>query len=281
MDAILSECIRLAGLGVPCHWLGRRSKVPLARSWSSAPWLSPSNLCRTYRTGFNFGIHTGKVRGARFALVVVDLDSVRAVEWANHNLPLSPVRALTKKGEHWYYAAPEGGRTRAKVRIESERLDIDVRGDGGQVVAPPSVHPDGYLYAKIGAWDADDFDSLPVYTDSWFPPPKPVETASPRRIYADNYDLALKRGAGLLRAMVRKGEVYPRGEGHGTKTFTAARILICDFGLTESQTFDLLAQFYNPACPQPYNAEELRRKVTEAATKGRSTAVRYLGAGRG
>lgn len=283
VDAIQAECIRLSRLGLAMHWLGRRSKVPLSCSWASFPCFSPSDLVRQYRTGYNAGIHTGKVRGARVSVVVVDCDSERAVEWARKNLPPTPICARTRKGEHWYFAAPDGGSTRAKVRIESERLDLDVRGDGGQVVCPPSIHPEGFVYERMGAWEAEDFDRLPLYHDEWFPRAAP--SAQPARptlpsCRADSGEAA-RRAAGLLRAMVRRGEVYERGNGQGTKTFMAARILLNDFGLSESQTFDLLAQWYNSACPQPYSADELRRKVTEAATKGRSVATRYMGVNRG
>lgn len=276
VDSIQAECIRLAQLGLACLWLRKKDKIPIARGWSALPWQSPSELRRSYRSGQNFGIHTGKVRGARFSVCVVDLDSEDALRWAKKNLPISSVRTRTRNGEHWYYAASEGGVTRAKIRVDSERLALDVRGEGGQTVAPPSVHPTGFVYERIGEWTGEDFANLPIYRPEWFP--RALAVAASRSPMLITSDLAMRRGAGLLKRMVQKGEVYSRGEGQGTKTFTAARILINEFGLTDGEVFDLLAEHYNVYCPQPYSADELRRKVREAREKGRSVVTHYGGA---
>jgi Bifunctional DNA primase/polymerase, N-terminal/Primase C terminal 1 (PriCT-1) len=94
----------------------------------------------------NLGIVTGRISG----LVVVDVDaghggeaSLARLEAAHGPLP-GTVEALTGGGgRHLYFAHP-GGRVGNRVGLLP---GIDLRGDGGCVVAPPSIHPNGRRYA--------------------------------------------------------------------------------------------------------------------------------------
>lgn len=96
----------------------------------------------------NVGIVTGRVSG----LVVVDIDARHGgpdsvVDAENTLGPLRPtVEATTGGGgRHLYYAHP-GVAVANRVAL---RPGIDLRGDGGCVVAPPSVHPSGARYAWV------------------------------------------------------------------------------------------------------------------------------------
>jgi hypothetical protein len=95
--------------------------------------------------GFNVGIVTGKLSG----IFVIDADTPEAVAWALSNLPPCDLRVRTSKGMHFYYSHDyEHGRPiRNKARI---RDGIDVRAEGGYVVAPGSVHESGHLYTREG-----------------------------------------------------------------------------------------------------------------------------------
>jgi hypothetical protein len=96
------------------------------------------------------GIVTGEISN----LVVVDIDPKHggdADTWAKRQP--SGLRANTRSGgAHFYYSYPEGGR----VRNSAGRIakGIDVRAEGGYVVAPPSS---GYSWASRG--------KAPVYRD--------------------------------------------------------------------------------------------------------------------
>jgi hypothetical protein len=82
----------------------------------------------------NIGLRTGD------ALDVIDLDTARSVLEQGHS-PLVPgALVATGRGWHLYFAA-SGLPTRAGVRP-----GIDLRGVGGYVVAPPSLHPSGHRY---------------------------------------------------------------------------------------------------------------------------------------
>lgn len=89
-------------------------------------------------TNYNIGIVTGAVSG----IAVVDLDSEEAIAFAKKHFPLTPL-VKTAKGYHAYYRYREGVRNFQK---RDDLPGIDLRGDGGYVVAPPSVHPTGKKY---------------------------------------------------------------------------------------------------------------------------------------
>jgi hypothetical protein len=98
---------------------------------------------------FNLAIATGAVSG----IFVVDIDGLDAeVELrrleAEYGGFLSTVEVLTARGRHVYFRSPE-----ILVRSSASKIapGIDVRGDGGYVLAPPSIHPSGRRYE----WSVD------------------------------------------------------------------------------------------------------------------------------
>ena len=99
----------------------------------------------------NIGIATGDVSN----LVVVDVDVVKGGESKELLIDgLDPVIFSTPKvktgaGLHFYYRVPAG----AAIKNSASRLgkSIDVRGDGGYVIAPPSKHKSGKEYEFLNA----------------------------------------------------------------------------------------------------------------------------------
>lgn len=86
----------------------------------------------------NIGIATGGVFG-----VVVDVDAEGAEEGLP--CPLPETRTIrTARGRHLVYQTPAGHVGNASGVVPH----VDIRGDGtGYIVAPPSVHPSGAVYA--------------------------------------------------------------------------------------------------------------------------------------
>ncbi len=81
----------------------------------------------------NVGIVTGKISG----IVVVDFDTEKALEVAQeHNFPETPI-VKTGRGYHFYFKYRDGIRNSQKMGN-----GIHLRGEGGYVVAPPSIHPE-------------------------------------------------------------------------------------------------------------------------------------------
>jgi KaiC/GvpD/RAD55 family RecA-like ATPase len=88
----------------------------------------------------NVGIATGD----RSGLVVVDVDG-EAGESALADygeMPNTPA-ASTGKGRHLLFARPAEGLRNSAGKLGAQ---LDIRGDGGYIVAPPSVHPSGAVY---------------------------------------------------------------------------------------------------------------------------------------
>ncbi|HXF37596.1 MAG TPA: bifunctional DNA primase/polymerase [Actinomycetota bacterium] len=80
-------------------------------------------------------------------LLVVDLDdeSARLRVEAEVGWPIQTPTVRTAKGFHLWFTHEEAVGNRAKV----EGVGLDVRGLGGYVLAPPSVHPSGAAYEWV------------------------------------------------------------------------------------------------------------------------------------
>lgn len=101
------------------QWQTQRATPELVAQWAQAPQL-------------NVGIATGALSGC----IVIDLDNDDAIARAYaHGLPHT-LCARTPRGLHVYLQHP-GGHIRNAAAIEE---GIDLRGDGGFVVAPGSVY---------------------------------------------------------------------------------------------------------------------------------------------
>ena len=78
---------------------------------------------------------------------------LRRLEAKHGNLPAT-VEVITTRGRHLYFQTPE-----TSVRNSAGKVapGIDVRGDGGYVLAPPSIHPSGRRYE----WSVDCASTSP------------------------------------------------------------------------------------------------------------------------
>jgi len=101
----------------------------------------------------NFGIVTGELSG----LTVIDADTQDAAAWVKINHK-TPYKVKTKKGVHYYFKW--AGETNQKLPHFPEKIDL--RGEGGYVVAPGSIHESGAVYEEITAPEFCDFSSLPT-----------------------------------------------------------------------------------------------------------------------
>ena len=140
------------------------AKRPLVR-WQDVQRQAPS--AAQVRTWFrrwpdaNVGIVTGTVSG----LIVLDIDpqhwgddSLADLEQRHGALP-ETVEALTGGGgRHLYFAHP-GGTLHNRAGLAP---GLDLRGDGGMIVAPPSLHPSGRRYVWEVSHHPDDVSLAPM-----------------------------------------------------------------------------------------------------------------------
>lgn len=125
----------------------------------------------------NVGIATGS------GLVVLDIDpkdggfeTLDALLKVHGDLPTTPTVETGSGGRHYYFHSSD------EVRNSAGKLGagLDIRGDGGQVVAPPSLHKSGQRYSWLVGLDDEEPAELP----GWIP--EELERASkPRRAKVD------------------------------------------------------------------------------------------------
>ena len=111
--------------------------------------------------GANLGIVTGAVSG----VVVQDLDGAEGLSEAQRRgIPTTPM-SRTGKGVHVLYRHPGHPVPNSIKRLPG----VDVRGDGGYIVAPPSIHPSGHVYAWNAGLDTPLADAPEWFVSLWTP----------------------------------------------------------------------------------------------------------------
>jgi putative DNA primase/helicase len=92
----------------------------------------------------NVGIVTGKISG----IIVIDCDSKEACERFVKDYPEAEetLQSRTGRGKHFYFEWAAGIRNKAGTVLGR---GVDVKSDGGYVVAPPSIHKNGKRYTWL------------------------------------------------------------------------------------------------------------------------------------
>ena len=205
---ILKAALEYQRKGFSIIPLCAKGKKPLLNTWKEFQNRRPSarEVCRWWKMypDSNIGIVTGAISG----IVVVDVEKDGTIEGFTPT-----VTAQTGGGGwHLYYKHPE---IVVKNSVRKVATLTDIRGDGGYVVAPPSIHQSGLQYQwQISPWDAD-LAELPL----WVLGERGIESGSVdtdwEKIFSSNVlegmrnDTATKVAGKLLQAMPE--EVWPLG----------------------------------------------------------------------
>lgn len=143
-----------------------RSKVPAVSTWEIfQKERATEQLVRTWwknNPNFNIAIVTGAISG----LFVVDCDSERLI--AEHEgLPdyANTLKSITANGKHYFYQLPG-----FRVGNRAGEGVLHIRGDGGYVTAPPSIHPSGVRYR----WERAPIQQCPPHAILELIKPKPA-----------------------------------------------------------------------------------------------------------
>lgn len=233
------------------------------KPWEVDRWFHQGEL-------HNLALPTGAVNGFN----VVDLDSAAAIEWAVDNLPVTPCVCLTSadgdvRKQHWYYRADPGQPlgNKVKIRIGDGRMDLDVRGTGGYVLAPGSLHRSGTIYEWQDRWTVEMLADLPLLDPSILAQPSPAAGPTYRVDFAGGEDRLYARA----RAWMRKRAPAVSGSGGDSWTFTTAAALLNDFGLSPEAAWSLLSE-WNASCRPPWTEKDLRVKLANAGKYAKSAA---------
>lgn len=137
----LPECVGRHIRGRTCD--GGRGKHPVPRSWPAASTRDPRLVAAAFSGGpRNIGVDAGKS-----GLLVLDEDAhgEMARLCGDHTAdPPDTLTVTTGKGAHWYFQQPAEALGNGKAGIRT--YNIDVRGAGGYVVGPGSLHQTGRRY---------------------------------------------------------------------------------------------------------------------------------------
>lgn len=136
----------LCGLSRGWSYTPLRGKVPTLQGWTTWDYPTVQDLELWTEAGHNLGLRTGAASG----VYVVDIDGPTIPE----HYP-ETVTVRTGRGYHLYYKHVDG------LRNTRDRLGdgIDTRGDGGQVVAVGSVHPEtGRIYQWVPGHSPEEMD---------------------------------------------------------------------------------------------------------------------------
>src|SRR3989344_5682777 len=94
------------------------------------------------------------VTGRLSELVVLDIDVAKGAKTEGMHLLPVPTVKTGGGGWHYYYQYPKDKEIRNSAGIVGEHIDI--RAEGGYVVAPPSLHPSGNLYEWCDVLSPDE-----------------------------------------------------------------------------------------------------------------------------
>ncbi|MBE0534539.1 MAG: bifunctional DNA primase/polymerase [Phycisphaerae bacterium] len=178
----------------------------------------------------NVGICAGPVSG----LVVLDVDPLHGGDASVQRLsvPATLEAATGGGGRHFYFACPKGRRVRNSVgRIGP---GLDVRSDGGYVVAPPSAHASGHEYR----WKVDPRAIEPAACPAWLADEGAGDDDKPQEAPPDDGPI-------------------PQGQRNSTLASIAGAMRRKGCGADEINT--ALVAVNRGRCRPPLGFEELRR----------------------
>ncbi len=163
----------------PCRPHG---KPPLTEHGCNDATKDPAVISGHWRVSpsANVGIATGKASG----IIVLDVDprhdgddTLAALEAENGRLPDAPTVLTGGGGLHVYFKYPPGA-DRIANSAGTLGPGLDIRADGGYVIAPPSVHENGNEYRWEIASRIDQMEppELPAWLLAMFSKPVSQQT---------------------------------------------------------------------------------------------------------
>lgn len=198
----------------------------------------------------NIGMACGKQSGG---IIVVDVDvdndvgkdgflSLKAWEKAHGELPETAGTVTGRGGSHLLYKSV--GDTKSRVACLE---GIDIRADGGYIVLPPSIHPNGSQYT----WEfsLDDYGVA----------------------NADKTVLDLMNNGVEPNKKFTMPKAIPQGERNGTLYKLACSMQAR--GNSDSAILKAVEAENQERCNPPLDDEEVNRIVTSALTKEKGTAL--------
>ena len=192
----------------------------------------------------NIAIATGAASGI-FVLDIDGLDAeamLRRLE-AEHGALPPTVEVITARGRHIYFRWPQEPVRNSAGKIGTH---IDVRGEGGYVLCPPSIHPSGRRYC----WSVDSADRV-ADAPSWL--------------------LAKQKGATVSASTTLSPEwrALIEGVSEGARNCSVARLAghLLRHHVNPFVTLGLLQAWNSATCTPPLPAAEVEQIVDSIASR--------------
>jgi Bifunctional DNA primase/polymerase, N-terminal/Primase C terminal 1 (PriCT-1) len=252
MNSLHTAALELAEKGLAVFPCQPRAKAPACDAGLHAATTDPERINRWWQAfpDLNIGIATG----AASRVFVLDIDgddgeaSLRKLEGEHSALPPT-VEVITGKGRHCYF---QFGKHKIGNSAGQLGAGLDIRGDGGYVIAPPSVHPSGRSYA----WSVDgasDFAAAPDWLIAKIEAPKNGKVGK-----------ALEHWHSVLTEPIRNGE------RNTTLTSIAGKLVHC--GLRDViLIYDLLMCVNIARCEQQLSPDEVETIVISVVSRARTS----------
>lgn len=213
----------------------------------------------------NVGVCTGGASG----IVVIDIDprhggddSLAELERANSTLPTTAEVMTGGGGRHLFFKHP-GSEVRNRSNV---RPGIDVRGDGGYIVAPPSVHLSGGVYAWRPGHGPDEME--PAEMPGWLV--DLIRRDEPAPVKRDKPAPSDDRQALCLKACLA---MQCTDNADGSKRLYAAACRCVEHDLADAEAVAIV-RAYETARPFPraWSDAEIVQRIRDAerrATRGK------------
>lgn len=217
--------------------------------WGHWPYANPAVL-------------TGGYSGCTFRLAVVDADAREADAFLDSGITPTPVKTITSRGRHRWYRMPKD----LAITNAASAAKIDIRGEGGYVVAPGSTYADGTrnTWDIAPGWDLSDFNLLPELT---------AEDLGAIQRYGGRWSATNAEGApqGDQEVLIDLGAVRTPHDGRpelpgGRNNALASQVgQWVRAGLSLQRIIDK-AKAWNLSCPHPLSEDEVTATIISINT---------------
>ncbi len=143
---LIAEALQMLSLGFSVIPLRERSKEPLINWKEYQSRRASESEVREWLKKWP-DINVGVVTGAISNVTVLDLDGIQGLMWLakNPHVSSSTITLSGSGGKHlWFLNDPTIRNSASKIAP-----GVDIRGEGGYVVVPPSIHPSGRRYRWV------------------------------------------------------------------------------------------------------------------------------------
>lgn len=198
----------------------------------------------------NIGVATGR----KSNLIVVDIDEAKGAKLSDlykivDKEKIDTLAAKTGGGRHLYFSYPIG----TEIKNSASRLAyaIDIRGDGGYVVAPPSNHVSGNSYEWL------DYEKILPFPDELI-----------KFLNSQQTQILNGNGNGLIvpapRELLKVPEIISEGSRNETLTRIAGSLR--NIGLNQVEMEAAISQLNHRICNPPLDAREVM-EITRSVSR--------------